>query len=267
MIINGKEIAQQIQNNLINIIQDLSIQPTLHIFVVVENPVIENFIKYKSIFAKAIGVEFVEHRFNDDITEQELIDQITKATKIEQVTPGLFGVVIQLPLPEHIDTQRVLDAVPAELDIDGLATGTKYLPPVAGAVREIFEFNDINVNGKNALVIGRGKLVGKPVVSLLEDLGTLVTNIDKDTTKDELTALSKQSDVIISGAGVPNLVTEDMIKEGVILLDAGTSTQSGTLVGDISHDCESKAKYFAQTPGGIGPITIAVLFKNLIMTK
>ncbi len=264
MIINGREIAQHIQDDLINKVQALGVQPALHIFVVGESPVIESFIKYKSIFAKDIGVRFVEYRFNNGITEQELIDQIIKVTKMDQGTPGPFGVVVQLPLPDHINTQRVLDSVPIEFDVDGLASESNYIAPVAGAVREILEYESIKVQSKKALVIGKGKLVGKPVAELLTNMNAIVTIVDKKINLNELSKLCKESDLIVSGTGVPNLVTRDMITDGVVLLDAGTSTQNNSVVGDIALECKEAASYFAKTPGGIGPITVAVLFKNLI---
>ncbi|MCD5384685.1 MAG: bifunctional 5,10-methylenetetrahydrofolate dehydrogenase/5,10-methenyltetrahydrofolate cyclohydrolase [Candidatus Pacebacteria bacterium] len=267
MIINGREIAQEIQQELIEKVKKSKrfnlCKFSLHIFVVGENPVVEKFIKYKKIFANTISVEFIEHRF-DDISEVDLITQIKQVTKMFQGTPGTFGMVVQLPLPGHIDTQRVLDSVPSELDVDGLATESDYLAPVAGAVKEILAHEDIVVEGKRALVIGKGKLVGEPVAKLLIEMGAVVAIADKKMSKSELLGLTRTSDIIVSGAGVPNLITKDMIKEGSALLDAGTSTQENSVVGDIALDCEEVARHFSRTPGGIGPITVAVLFKNLV---
>jgi len=238
---------------------------SLHIIVVGENPVIESFVKYKGLFAGAIGVEFVEHRFNTDVTEVKLLSSLRTVSEVAS------GIVVQLPLPSHINTQQVLDSVPGELDIDGLSKNTKYLTPVAGAVKEILEREDVNVACKSVLVIGKGRLVGKPVAVLLEELGANVITVDKSIQHSELTKQAQQADIIVSGAGVPNLVTKDMVKDGVILLDAGTSTQSGNMVGDIELECGDKASMFAKTPGGIGPMTVAILFKNLVdgplMTK
>ncbi len=271
MIVNGKQIAESIKSELITKVSSMQEAPALHIFVVGENPVIESFVKYKRFFADTIKVKFIEHRFDTDISEDELIAEIKQVSQGSPGSQGSVGIVVQLPLPIHLNTQRVLDAVPSELDIDGLTTESKHLAPVAGAVREILEREDISVEGKEALVVGKGKLVGKPVANLLANLGVKVTVVDKTTEHSELAKLCKYSDIIVSGAGVPNLITEDMIKNGVILLDAGTSTQNNSVVGDIDINCQEQASYFAKTPGGIGPITIAVLFKNLVggavMTK
>jgi len=259
MIIDGKKIAREIRDGLVGS------TGSLHIFVVGENPVVENFVRYKKIFANAIGVEFVEHRFAPTVTEIDLLSAIKEASNVAN------GILVQLRLPLHIDARLVLDAVPSELDIDGLATQSDYLAPVAGAVREIIEYECITVDGKQALVVGRGKLVGKPVAELLTSMGAIVTVADKETSKGELVKLARASDIIVSGAGAPNLITRDMVKEGSVLLDAGTSTQNNSVVGDIAPECRDMASHFARTPGGIGPLTVAVLFKNLVsgtvMTK
>ncbi len=261
MIISGNKIARAIRDELKERIKELDI-PTLslHIFIVGDDPVIENFVMKKLHFSEALGVDFVEHRFNKDITQEELI------VKITEVHDNAGGIVVQLPLPSHIDTGAVLDSVPPELDIDGLGSDSGFIEPVAGAVAEILERKSIAVAGKQALVVGRGKLVGEPVARLLAELGAVVTIADKSTSIEELTSLCKESDIIVSGAGVPNLIHPSMIKEGCTLLDAGTSTQAGSVVGDIAYGCKDKARYFARTPGGIGPVTVAVLFKNLVMS-
>ncbi len=265
MIINGRQIAQEIQEELMREIGKSDTRLSLHIFVVGENPVIESFVKYKKIFANKIGVEFVEHRFNNDITEDELIGSI------KAVSDEADGIVIQLPLPESMDTKSILDSVPSKLDVDGLASDSEYLTPVAGAIKEMLEYEHIEIKDKVALVIGKGRLVGEPVAKFLAESGAIVISADKSTDKDELTSISRKSDIIVSGAGVPNLVTKDMVKDGSILLDAGTSTSGGSVVGDIALDCEYVARHFSRTPGGIGPLTVALLFKNLVngslMTK
>ncbi len=259
MIIDGRKIAQTIQAELVEKIKDLSSgEMSLHIFVVGENPVIESFVKYKKAFADVIGVKFAEHRFDADVSEAELMSDIEKSAK------EASGIVVQLPLPLHINEQRVLDAVPSELDIDGLAANTKHLTPVAGAVKEILKQERVKVAGKRVLVIGKGRLVGQPVAEMLTQMGGDVVVADKAKRHAELTSLCQEADIVVSGAGVPNLVTKEMIKEGSVLLDAGTSTQAGNLVGDIALECADKASVFAKTPGGIGPMTIAILFKNLV---
>ncbi len=268
MIISGNKIARAIRNELKEYIAGMNGEKkniSLHIFVVGDDPVIENFVMKKKQFAKGLGVTFVEHRFEKDVEQYVLLRSIKKVIKTFRELSGTFGVVVQLPLPEHVDTQEVLDSVPAELDIDGLGSNSIFLEPVAGAVAEILYRKDIEVAEKQALVVGSGQLVGKPVAKLLCALGAIVTVVNKNTNHNELTKLCKKSDIIVSGAGVPNLIQPHMIKKGCTLLDAGTSTQAGSVVGDIAYECKDKARYFARTPGGIGPVTVAVLFKNLVV--
>jgi methylenetetrahydrofolate dehydrogenase (NADP+)/methenyltetrahydrofolate cyclohydrolase len=257
MIISGNKIARAIETDLKGRVNGLH---TVHIFIVGDNPVIESFVARKRQFADALEVDFVECRYDADVTEELLIKDIQAIG-----TSQRDGIVVQLPLPPHMDTKRVLNSVPLALDIDGLAEESAFLPPVAGAVSEILEHKNIEVQGKEVLVIGKGALVGVPVAHLFSRLGGYVSIADKDTTKEELTALCLKSDIIVSGAGVPRLVTPEMVNEGVVLIDAGTSTQAGSVVGDIAHECAQKAKYFSRTPGGVGPITVAVLFKNLLL--
>jgi methylenetetrahydrofolate dehydrogenase (NADP+)/methenyltetrahydrofolate cyclohydrolase len=188
----------------------------------------------------------------------------TTADDVQQKN-GMVGMVVQLPLPSNINTKMVLDSVPARFDIDGLSTGTLFTAPVAGAVEEIFNRKNINPAGKKVLVVGSGKLVGEPVRSLLVSLGADVVMVDNSTDITELTKLSKRAYIIVSGTGVPGLIQPNMISNECVLIDAGTSTQNGGVVGDIAYECKEKAKYFARTPGGVGPVTVAVLFKNLIL--
>jgi len=269
MIISGNKIARAIRDELKEEIKickgSTLLQIALHIFIVGDDPVIESFVMKKKEYAEMLGVDFIEHQFDKDIAQQELTEKINLVINASQKSSAeKVGIVVQLPLPEHIDAQAVLDAVPAELDIDGLGSEAQFIEPVAGAVAEILERKNIEVVGRQALVVGKGKLVGEPVARLLTELGAQVVMADKETTKEELTDLCSKSDIIISGAGVPNLIEPSMVQKGCTLLDAGTSTQSGSVVGDIAYECKEKARYFARTPGGIGPVTVAVLFKNLV---
>jgi methylenetetrahydrofolate dehydrogenase (NADP+)/methenyltetrahydrofolate cyclohydrolase len=267
MIVSGKELALSIKNELRLQIKESNEKFVMHIFIVGDNPVIEKFVQKKREFAESLSVEFIEHRFKDAVSENELINSINSvANECGTSKMSLHcGMVIQLPLPEHIDTTKVLNQVPPIFDIDGLAENSLFYPPVAGAIYEIIKRHNIDVEGKRVLIVGKGILVGKPVAKLMLQLGAEVAIADKTTGADTLKEMAMESDIIITGAGVPNLIKPDMVKTGVVLLDAGTSTQSGNVVGDIDHACEHKARLFARTPGGVGPMTIAVLFKNLVI--
>ena len=267
MIADGKKIAEQLESE---ISQALLTMPEKYLcFVMVgDNPASEQFIAMKTKVAKRLGVMVDVEYFDGDITEHELIQNISNLCD-----EGFDGIVIQLPLPEHLTTQTILDCVPAHLDCDMLGTAAKQMyargdmskiPPVARAVSEILHYYDIHLADKKILVVGNGKLVGEPVAAMLGHNGYAFELIDKDTSSDKKASLLKSSDVIISGVGVGHMIKPDMIQEGCVLIDAGTSEQSGKMIGDIDPSCADKSYLMTPVPGGVGPVTVACLFANLV---
>ena len=180
--------------------------------------------------------------------------------------------LIQLPLPPEMDGEAVLNTIPLAQDADVLsdAARTKFelgeagalLPPVVGAVAEILK--DVPVAGKKAVVIGAGFLVGAPVATWLRQQGAIVTVVTIDSKPENFIAGLIAADVIVSGAGKAGLITPDLIKEGVVLIDAGTSEQGGVLKGDADPACADKCSLFTPVPGGVGPVAVAKLFENVV---
>jgi len=157
----------------------------------------------------------------------------------------------------------VLAELPAHKDIDAVGKGNQFvLPPVAEAIAEVFRRNNISAQGKQTVVVGAGRLVGKPAKALLEDVGAKVSVVTE--TQGSLSEL-KDADIVVLGAGNPGMVTPDLLKEGVVLIDAGTSEQGGKLSGDADPRCAEVASVFTPVPGGIGPIAVAMIFKNLFV--
>ena len=178
-----------------------------------------------------------------------------------------------MPLPRQLDTVKVLDSVPTHQDIDMLSSasiksyqegGNNMTPPVAAAIKIILENHDIDLRGKDILIVGKGKLVGQPVAQMFDLSNIKYDMVDINTTKESILSKIKSSDIIISGVGVPSIIQLNMIKENVILIDAGTSEQNGKMVGDIDISCVEKSLLFSPTPGGVGPITVVSLFRNLL---
>ena len=267
-IVDGRAIAAEILAELKREIQEKGLTPRLDIFIVGKDSAIESFVARKRNSAKEIGVTFTEHRFPEETTQEELI------TAVKVVIEKTDGIVIQLPLPAHIDTKAALNTIPENLDVDvltesgyeGFVTQKHDLePPVGGAMREILERHNVQIAGKKVLVIGKGQLVGQPVIEYFkrQDLQNLFV-ADKSTTREDFLGYAASADIIVSGTGVAGLIKPEMIKDGVVLLDAGTSGSSKRVLGDITYECEDKASLFSKTPGGIGPITVAVLYKNLL---
>jgi len=263
MIIDGRAIARQIKDEVRNLVSS-SAPKRLGIFVVGENPVIEKFVEKKHAFGADVGVHVEVLRFPSDVREDELLAAIANATH--------DGIIVQLPLPAHINRENILNSIAPEQDVDVLGAGeiervfrrqTLRLPPVAAAVAEIFKAHDVSLANKKIVVVGMGALVGKPVMLWLQREGFEADIVDKDTP--DISERLLGADVIISGAGDPWFVRPEMVKQGSILIDAGTSSSAGKLRGDIAPSCAEKAALYSGVPGGVGPVTVAALFRNLFL--
>jgi methylenetetrahydrofolate dehydrogenase (NADP+)/methenyltetrahydrofolate cyclohydrolase len=269
MIINGKQIAEEIKDELKLEIKKLTHPPRLDIVYAGTDPIIENFLRIKTNYGKDIGAETVVYRFDDSISEQELSAQIIRIGK----APTSDGIIIQLPLPKNIDVQKILNLVAPEKDIDVLSDAAfelfvknkiSIVPPVAGAFMEILKRNGISIKGKKVAIVGRGRLVGKPFKVCMEKAGATIIEIN--TTTGDPTPHLLVADVIATGIGKPHFIKPEMIREGAVLLDGGTSEKNGKVVGDADPACADKCHIFTPSPGGIGPITVALLFRNLIQS-
>ncbi len=275
MIIDGKAIAEKIKSSLREEVfppeadQPLAGKKKIRLAVIKvgADPVTEKYLEVKKKFAKAIGVDVRIYEVPKDISTNKLREKISEVVRIEEIS----GVIVQLPLPPQINTQYILDAIIPEKDPDMLSARTwgrfstgksKILPPVIAAIKAIFDENKIDLKGKNAVIVGAGRLVGKPAALWLINEGATVSVIDENTKNQE--DYTKKADIIISGAGKPKIIKPYMVRDGVVAIDCGTSESSGQIVGDIDPDVAKKASIFSPIPGGVGPITIAMLFRNLI---
>ncbi len=268
-IVNGKSIAESIKENLCVYTSSLSDTISFHIIYVGSDPVIDNFIKYKRIFGEALGVHVVIHYFKKNITQEELKKNIQHIDHIAD------AVIVQLPLPEHISSEDILNTISPDKDVDVLGSVSQehfknntslFFPPVAGSIVYILRHHGIHLDNKKIVVIGNGSLVGYPMSLWLDKNNHKYTIITKETNEHTKKQYIKEADIIISGAGVPHMITKEMIKEGVVLIDAGTSESGKKVVGDIHPECYQKASLVTPVPGGIGPMTIAILYQNIIST-
>jgi methylenetetrahydrofolate dehydrogenase (NADP+) / methenyltetrahydrofolate cyclohydrolase len=267
MIYNGKQASIKMQDELRVRIKALNRPPQLAILSVGTHRSTISFVKIKKNYASEIGVAMKEINFPADTDQAELIRQIASLAE-----DGIDGIVVQLPLPPSYDTRAVLDSIPENLDVDVLGgvtvaaferAGTP-VPPVAGAVAHILEDADINIEGKNVVVVGRGRLVGTPVATWFMHRGTTPRIIDINTDEKIKLELFKEADIVVSGVGSPKMLKPEYLKKGVVLIDAGTSEQSGVLSGDCDPACAKVASVLTPVPGGVGPLTVACLFENLI---
>jgi|TARA_Y100000310_G_scaffold170442_2_gene170588 methylenetetrahydrofolate dehydrogenase (NADP+)/methenyltetrahydrofolate cyclohydrolase len=265
MIINGKEIASDIVSSVKEGVSKLGTKPRLVVFTVNPDLPTRKFLEIKKRVGSDVGVEVIENEVSPDI------DTDTLVRKVEETSQESDGIIVQLPLPAQIDSEKVRDAIPITHDVDVLSDKayelfkkgeSKVLPPVVGAIDEIINKYNIDIKGKKVTVVGSGNLVGKPASVYFENSGGIVRVVDKDT--DDISQATLEADILVLGAGVPGLIKPDMIKEGVAILDAGTSEAGGKLSGDADPECSEKAGLFTPVPGGIGPIAVSIIFKNLL---
>jgi methylenetetrahydrofolate dehydrogenase (NADP+)/methenyltetrahydrofolate cyclohydrolase len=267
-IIKGGKIAKKILSKLKSEVANLPFAPVLCDVLIGDDAVALSYVKIKAKRAEETGLKFELVQLPVGVSTADVLSKI----KSIQTNPHLAGVIVQLPLPINLDRKQILNSIDPRLDVDCLgdanaesfyAGKSAMLPPTAAAVIEILEELNLDLKSKEILVVGQGDLVGRPVTFLLKQKGyNKIKTADGST---NLETLLPQADVVISGAGQPRLIKGDWIKQGVILIDCGTSESAGSIVGDIdSQSVAGKASFLAPVPGGVGPITVAKLLENVV---
>ena len=256
MVIDGRAYSTDILTAVRARTAALSRAPRLGIIVCAPNFETTKYLELKRKKAAEVGIETNVVEMASSSTTDDVL------CSVEGLISSVDGVIVQLPLPPHIDTARVLFAVPTSHDADALNPGTSaVLSPVAGAIAYILTHNDVDVRGAHVSILGYGKLVGMPAAVWFRALGATVDVVTRDTP--DIAAHTRTADIVVCGAGVPGLLTPDMVKDGVVILDAGTSEEGGVLRGDADPACAEKASLFTPVPGGIGPMTVALLLQNV----
>ncbi len=259
MIIDGRKIATDIYTELVARRALMPQTISLGIVVASHDAVIESFVKIKSRAASRLNIEL---RRIDLLAKPTTADALAA---IEKLATEVDGIIVQLPLSSGLDAEAVLAGIPPFLDVDGInpavADESRMVQaPVAGAIAEVLSRENIDVKNKKCVIVGAGRLVGSPAAYLMKTLGAEVSVVTLES--GSLSEL-QEADILILGAGNSGFVKPDMIKEGVVLIDAGTSEQGGKVLGDADPACADKASLFTPVPGGIGPIAVAMIFKNL----
>lgn len=269
-IIDGRKIKEEILNKLKSDVDSLSFTPLFCDILVGDNSVSSKYVDIKGKNAESIGIKFRKIQFPENVTQEELITEIENLNKV----PHVCGIIVQLPLPSHINTSFVLDSISPLLDVDCLGkeasndfynnTGLLGCPTALSCVYLLDSLN-IDLTNKKIVVLGQGQLVGLPVAHLLRSRGFNVETIKSNT--QNASELLKEADVIISGIGRDNFIKGEIVKEGVIIIDAGTSEEGGTIYGDVDFESVSNvASFITPCPGGVGPVTVAMLLKNVILS-
>ncbi|MEK7081024.1 MAG: bifunctional 5,10-methylenetetrahydrofolate dehydrogenase/5,10-methenyltetrahydrofolate cyclohydrolase [Patescibacteria group bacterium] len=267
-IINGKKLSEQVLIKVKNEVAVLSFQPVFCDVLVGNDPASLQYVQMKRVAAEAISISFYKANFPASITTDDLIKEIKVLNKI----PNMCGIIVQLPLPEHINRQIVLDSIDSKFDVDCLGTtaSDKFYSgktaigfPTALACMVLLDSLNLDLKNKKIAVLGQGTLVGKPVTALLKFRGLNPEIITSKTENKE--EIIKQADIIISGIGKGKYITGNMIKKEVVLIDAGTSESEGGIVGDIDlESVKDVAGYVSPVPGGVGPVTVAMLLNNVL---
>ena len=256
MIVDGRAIAESIYTELEPFFSARKAQ--LGIVVVGANPVIDSFVRIKERAASRLGITMLRRDLLESASEQKVIESL------KELLRECDAVIPQLPML-GLDIEKILSAVPMKKDVDALnpnvAEGDRRVhAPVALAVVEILQRNNVRIDGARAVVIGEGRLVGAPSAWLLKKLGANVSvfSLDKGSIEDV-----KEADIIVSGAGKPGLIKPEHLKKGVALIDAGTSELNKKVVGDADPACAEIASIITPVPGGVGPVAVAMIFRNL----
>ena len=217
------------------------------------------YIKQKKMMAEALNMKFSEELLPSDITTNEVIEIIEKYNKDDDYN----GVLLQLPIPKHIDYDLVVDAIDSNKDIDGLRNNSKFMPCTVLGILKLLEEYQIDTINKRVVIIGKSRIVGKPLADYFKNQGNEVIVCDTKTI--DLKQEILKADILISAAGIPKLVTKDMIKEGVIVIDVGMNRVDNKLVGDVDFEnVKDKCSFITPVPGGVGATTIAGLAINLV---
>ena len=273
-IIDGRKLRDSILEKVKAEISSLKFQPVFCDILIGDNSVSAQYVNMKAKTAEAVGIHFHHANFSEDISTESLVEEIKKLNQLENIC----GLIVQLPIPKSLDTKKVLDSVDSKIDVDCLGEKTsevfyegENVPsfPTALACMAILDSINVDDNPSTSLrtrkivVIGQGKLVGLPVTYLLNRRGLKVETVTRSTLNKE--EIIKNADVIISATGQGKFLQGNMIKQGAIIIDAGTSESNGGIVGDV--DLESVtgvAGYVSPVPGGVGPVTVAMLLNNVL---
>lgn len=272
-LIDGKSLASKVQSSVSAEVEQLkqekNIVPGLAVILIGDDPASHSYVKMKAKACEKVGFYSITHHMPDTISQDEIIATI----EMMNLNPRIDGILVQLPLPKHVDTDKILEVIDPKKDVDGfhaynvgrLVTKLdSFVACTPLGVMKMFEEYDITLKGQDVCVVGASNIVGKPMAALLLNADATVT-VTHIHTKD-LKAHTSKADIIVVGVGVPGLIKEDMVKEGAIVIDIGINRlEDGSLTGDVDFKKVSpKCSYITPVPGGVGPMTIAMLLSNTV---
>ncbi|MCW1930225.1 MAG: bifunctional methylenetetrahydrofolate dehydrogenase/methenyltetrahydrofolate cyclohydrolase FolD [Candidatus Kerfeldbacteria bacterium] len=267
-ILSGTGLAAQIRRELKEAIEESKVQPGLAVVLVGQDPASRIYVKFKTQASEEVGIYLETVELPEDISQKKLLKVIARLNKSKDI----HGILVQLPLPRHLDTYEVIEAIDPAKDVDGfhsenvgwLSIGEpRLMPATTKGIMTLLEANDIELAGKHVVMVGASNIVGKPTAMALLNKNATVTICHKLT--EDLKAHTKHADILITATGVPKLITPDMVKEGVVIVDAGITRYEGKVVGDVDFEAVmDKASYITPVPGGVGPMTVVSLLQNTL---
>lgn len=272
-LINGKEVSAavklRVKNQTEELLEKNGITPGLAVIIVGNDPASRVYVNSKKKACAEVGFNSYEYALPEETTQQELLELVEKLNN----DPKVNGILCQLPLPKQIDENAIINAIRPEKDVDAfhpfnvgkiMIGEFAFLPCTPAGVMELIDSTGVEVSGKNCVVIGRSNIVGKPMSMLLLHRSGTVTICHSKT--QNLTEICKNADILVAAVGRANFVTADMVKEGAVVIDVGMNRlDNGKLCGDVDfNEVEKKASFITPVPGGVGPMTIAMLMQNTL---
>lgn len=267
-IMDGKSFALEIQDEIKKMIKYEMIKPSVAVIQIGDNAASNTYIKNKQKACENVGIFFRYYKFEDGTPELTIINKIKELNNDEYVN----GIIVQLPLPERYNEKRLVNQILNSKDIDGLTdinvgrllNGKKTLVPCTPlGIMELLNKYEVNLEGKHVVIVGKGKLTGKPLAHIMLNRGATVTVCHSKTI--DLENYTSSADILVSATGINKLITSDMVKKGAVVIDVGINYEDGHISGDVDFEAVSKkASLITPVPGGVGPMTIAMLLKNVI---
>lgn len=268
-LIDGKKVAEHIKLQVKNEIESLDREVTLVVIVVGDNPASKVYVNNKKKACEYVGIRSVEYTLPEETTEDELLSLIDVLNDLKCIN----GILVQLPLPKHIDESKVLERIVLEKDVDGFTainTGKLWqgeytlAPCTAMGIIELLDYYNIEISGKHCVIVGRSNIVGKPLAALLLERDATVTVCHSKTKS--LSEITSKADILISAVGKPKFITWGFVKKDAIVIDVGINRdENGKLCGDVdAENVANKVSLLTPVPGGVGPMTVAMLMKNTL---
>lgn len=268
-IIDGQELSSRIEEELKQSIKGCIIRPSVAVIEIGDNPINEMYVKVKEDACNRIGVYFRHYKFEEDTPELTIINKIKELNNDDYVN----GVMIQLPIPDRYNEKRLLNTIINSKDIDGLTdinigrliSGRKTITPcTVQAIMTLLKEYEVDLASREVVIVGKGKLVGRPLINVMLNEGATVTVCHSKTIN--LEKHTREADILICATGVKNLIKEDMVKEGAVVIDVGCTLEDGKIYGDVDFDKVSKkAALITPSKGGVGPMTVAMFLKNTLL--